>query len=262
MVSYAADLLYKRDARPKNYWENTSGNDAIREFLALDNVDISDKFEALLNGGTITEAVTNALTYDQAYESEGNLWSILLMTGYVTTAHQEDIYEEGHYEVELRIPNKEIVGLFQTAVVDHFKRTLDESKQRTLMNALWTGNTQKASEILSDLLWHTISYMDYHEDYYHAFLTGLFVGRGGYAVQSNKEQGLGRPDIDLRDKKNRRAIIIEAKKSENEDRMEYWCDDALDQIQQNEYAKNLDGYNEVLCYGISFFQKKALVKKR
>lgn len=57
--------------------------------------------------------------------------------------------------------------------------------------------------------------MDYHEDYYHAFVTGIFVGRGGYAVRSNKERGLGRPDVDLRDKKNRRAIIIEAKKSEN-----------------------------------------------
>lgn len=46
------------------------------------------------------------------------------------------------------------------------------------------------------------------------------MGRGGYSVQSNKEWGLGRPDIDLRDKKNRRAIIIEAKKSESGKRME------------------------------------------
>ena len=49
---------------------------------------------------------------------------------------------------------------------------------------------------ISDLLWNTISYNDYQEDYYHAFLAGVFVGRG-YNIESNKEKGLGRPDIIL-----------------------------------------------------------------
>ena len=35
--------------------------------------------------------------------------------------------------------------------------------------------------------------MDYHEDYYHALLSGIFVGPGGYIVHSNKEQGLADP---------------------------------------------------------------------
>ena len=123
------------------------------------------------------------------------------------------------------------------------------------------GCVRIASKIISDLLWHTISYMDYHEDYYHAFLAGLFVGRGGYIVQSNKEHGLGRPDIDLRDKANRRAIIIEAKKSDSAEKMALDCDEAIDQIKKNQYAANMDGYTQIFCYGISFFKKSALVKK-
>jgi hypothetical protein len=43
--------------------------------------------------------------------------------------------------------------------------------------------------------------------------------------------------------------------------MEHWCDEALKQIAENQYAENLNGYTQVLCYGISFFQKTALVKK-
>ena len=73
--------------------------------------------------------------------------------------------------------------------------------------------------MLSDLLWKTISYNDYHEDYYHAFLAGTFTGIG-YEVESNKENGLGRPDIILKDEDNRRAIIIEAKKSKSEEDMD------------------------------------------
>lgn len=103
--------------------------------------------------------------------------------------------------------------------------------------------------------------MGYHENYYHAFLTGIFVGRGGYSVQSNRERGLGRPDVDLRDKKNRRAMIIEAKRSDSEERMEYWCREAFRQIDKKEYAEKLDGYRQILCYGIAFYKKKALVKK-
>jgi hypothetical protein len=101
--------------------------------------------------------------------------------------------------------------------------------------------------------------MDYHEDYYHAFLTGIFVGRG-YAVESNKERGLGRPDIKLIDRRNRRAMIIEAKKSGSADQMEHDCGEALKQIVDQGYARGLDEYR-VYCYGIAFYKKKALVKK-
>ena len=129
------------------------------------------------------------------------------------------------------------------------------------MEALWEGDTETASRIMSDLLWKTISYMDYHEDYYHAFLAGLFVGRG-YETASNKERGLGRPDLQLSDVDNRRAIIIEAKKSDSAAQMEKDCNDALKQIVDQGYAKNLNaGFETILCYGISFFQKSAMIRK-
>ena len=223
--------------------------------------DIASQFETLMNGGTITENITNALTYDEAYTSVGNLWSILLMTGYVTAVRQEeaDGSEEGIRGMELRIPNREVSRIFQKTVVDHFKQTVDQERISALMNALWNGEERSASEILSDLLFETISYMDYHEDYYHAFLAGIFTGRG-YVPQSNKEQGLGRPDVDLRDRRNRRMMIIECKKSDSKNRMEYWCDQAIQQITDREYARKTDGFNTVRCYGISFFEKSAMVK--
>lgn len=79
-------------------------------------------------------------------------------------------------------------------------------------------------------------------------------------MASNRERGLGRPDIDLRDRKNRRAIIIEAKKAESRERLEYWCEEALRQISSREYTENFDGYRQVLRYEIAFYQKTALVK--
>ena len=258
VVSYISDLLYDREAKPRNYWENTSSNDAIKAFFDMPEIDCSEDFETLLNGNAITKPVTDSLTYDVAYGSENNLWSLLLMTGYITADRGAD-YNSDY--VDLRIPNREITNIFKTAVVDHFNRTVDQTELQTLMNALWNGDSTLASEVLSELLWNTISYMDYHEDYYHAFLSGIFVGRGGYIVNSNKERGLGRPDIDLRDKRNRRAIIIEAKKSDKASEMERDCDNALKQIAEKRYADKLEGYRNITCYGVAFYKKTALVKK-
>ena len=161
--------------------------------------------------------------------------------------------------VSLRIPNREIAGIFQDTVMKYFTDHVNADEQKAMMESLWTGDEGAASEAISRLLWQTISYMDYHEDYYHAFLAGIFVGRG-YEVESNRERGLGRPDIQLTDDVNRRVLIIEAKKSDRKENMEHDCKEALQQIMDREYARNLDGYT-VICYGIAFFRKSALVKK-
>lgn len=160
VVSYVSDLLYKENAKPKNYWRNTSGNGVIRDFVGRTDFKVNGKFETLMNGGTITETIANELTYDTLHESERNLWSVLLMTGYLTKAEPE---EDGT-TVQLKIPNTEIAGIFQDSVAGFFQDTLDLTRQRALMDALWSGDEQAASEAMSDLLWKTISYMDYHED--------------------------------------------------------------------------------------------------
>jgi len=254
-ASYVSALLYDTDAEPKNYWRNTSSNGVIKEFVG--RFKVSGKFETLMNGSTITETISDELTYDILHESEQNLWSVLLMTGYLT---KTDPAARGQ-TVALKIPNAEIAGIFQDTVAVHFREKLDVTKQEAMMQALWAGDAETASALMSDLLWKTISYMDYHEDYYHAFMAGLFVDRG-YETQSNKERGLGRPDLQLFDVDNRRAMIIEVKKSDSKANMEKFCDEALKQIVDNEYAKNLDvGFETVRCYGIAFFQKSAMIKK-
>ncbi len=92
-------------------------------------------------------------------------------------------------------------------------------------------------------------------------MTGVLAGLG-YTVFSNRELGLGRPDTVLMCKKARTAIIIETKKSKKEADMENSCKEALNQIVTKKYSQDslLDGYKTILCYGIAFFKKKALVK--
>lgn len=61
-------------------------------------------------------------------------------------------------------------------------------------------------------------------------------------------------------RKNRRAMIIEAKKADREEDMEKMCLEGKQQIIDRKYIKGLKGYRQILCYGISFFEKTALVR--
>ena len=211
-----------------------------------------------MNGGAIRTAISDELTYDLLYSSEQNFWSLLFMTGYLTKVDPE----ETGPTVSLRIPNREVSNIFETTAMQWFCDTLDRTKQKELFAALWSGDATTATEILSDLLWRTISFHDYREDYYHGFLTGTFAG-AGYSVDSNREQGLGRTDLIVRDHDNRRALILEAKKAETEAAMERVCGEALEQIAARRYAEDESfyGYRTILCYGIAFYKKQALLKK-
>ena len=256
VVNYLSALKKRPDARPKNYWRNSSHNGILLTFVKRTDFEVQGKFETLLNNGTITQTISDELTYDAIHSSEDNLWSLLLMTGYITKADPE---EEGE-TVSLRIPNREIATLFEDTVVTLFRNTIDNGLQKTMMEAFWDGDAEGAESAISELLWKTISYNDYHEDYYHAFLAGIFTGLG-YEVESNKAKGLGRPDILLKDRNHRRAIVVEAKHSKKEADLERDCDEALRQIAKERYAEGLYGYRQILCYGVAFYKKQARVKK-
>ena len=256
VMNYMSALKKRENAKPKNYWKNTSHNGILLTFVKRTDFKVRGKFEILMNGGTITQTISDELTYDTLHSSEDNLWSVILMTGYLTKA---DAGEEGE-TVRLKIPNREIASIFEDTVVKLFQDTMDDNCRKDMMEALWRGDEREASEAISNLLWKTISYNDYHEDYYQAFLAGAFVGLG-YEVESNKEKGLGRPDIFLKDDDNRRVIIIETKRSKKEDNLDQDCDRAVSQILSKKYAEGLYGYTQILCYGIAFFQKQARVKR-
>lgn len=195
------------------------------------------------------------MTYDTLHSSEANLWSILYLTGYLT---QAGTGEAG--ETWLKIPNEEIKTIFADTVLSWFGDTVGKMDRRPLFQAFWDGSEEEASKRTEDVLFDTISYFDYKEDYYHAFLMGLFAG-AGYAVESNREYGLGRLDIVIRDRKSRRILILEIKHSRSAQEMEGDCARAFAQIDIGRYARRfLEGYQTVLCYGVAFYKKQCMVK--
>ncbi len=261
VLNHVKALQINLSARPENYWRNTSHNGIIRSFIERKDLAVHDKFETLLSGGCIQEEIEEDMTYDNLHYSEANLWSILYLTGYLTqTEGGENSLETN--KVCLKIPNEEIKTIFADTIAVWFKEEMCKSDREALFSAFWGGRDVEATALVTDILFDTISYFDYKEDYYHAFLSGIFAG-AGYAVESNHEYGLGRPDIVVRDKTNRRIIVIEAKCSKSEKGMIHDCREAFEQMDIEKYVRQfLKGYQKVLCYSVAFYKKECLVKRQ
>ena len=263
VMNYLLELQRNPKAKPVSYWKNTSDNAVIRSFIDYAGSNITGKLETLLAGGTIVQRVDENLTYDYLHSSENNLWSMLYLTGYLTKAREEDYNGKlADGTVALMIPNAEIKEIFETTVVKWFDDSTKKCDRSTLFDAVWNGDSGNLTKEMNVLLRRTISYHDYKEDFYHAFLAGIFTG-AGYMVDSNKEHGEGRSDVVVYDPINSRVAIFEAKYTKSLDKLESECDAALQQIDDRMYAKEYeDDYDQILCYGISFFKKRCMVKKK
>lgn len=263
VMNYIRDLKIDPNARPSSYWKNTSDNAIIRSFIDFAGGNITRKLEILLSGGYIVQRVDDMLTYDYLHSSEDNLWIVLYLTGYLTSVRDEAIagdIPEGMSA--LMIPNEEIREIFETTIIKWFDDTAKGWNRSRLFNAVWTGDAWTVTEEMTKLLRKTISYHDYREDFYHAFLVGIFA-EAGYTVDSNKEHGEGRSDVVIYDEANSRVAIFEAKYSKSAGQLLSECDHAIDQINDRMYAEEYaDDYDEILCYGIAFFKKRCVVKKK
>ena len=152
--------------------------------------------------------------------------------------------------------------IFETTVIKWFDDSTKKWNRNALFDAVWNGDSEDITREMNALLRRTISYHDYREDFYHAFLAGIFTG-AGYMVDSNKEHGEGRSDVVVYDSINARVAIFEAKYTKVLENLESECDTALQQIDDRMYAKEYeDDYDQILCYGISFFKKRCMVKKK
>lgn len=263
VMNYMLELQRDPKAKPISYWKNTSDNAIIRSFIDYAGSTITNKLEILMAGGCIVQRVDENLTYDYLHASEDNLWSTLYLTGYLTRAREADYKGEvPDGMVALMIPNAEIREIFETTVIRWFDDSTKKWNRTALFDAVWRGDSEGMTKEMNALLRRTISYHDYREDFYHAFLAGIFTG-AGYMVDSNKEHGEGRSDVVVYDPVNARVAIFEAKYTKTMENMERECDMALQQIDDRMYAAEYeDDYDQILCYGISFFRKRCMVKKK
>ena len=259
VMNYLRNLQRNPKALPSSYWKNTSDNAIIRSFIDYAGSSITRKLETLLSSGYIIQEINENLTYDYLHSSEENLWSVLYLTGYLSCL-KDDTLSLPARSIALVIPNAEIREIFETTIIQWFDDSARSWNRKPLFDAIWAKNCAAATEEMNRLLRKTISYHDYKEDFYHAFLAGIFAG-AGYTVESNREHGEGRSDVVVYDSENGRVAVFEIKYAQTSASLPTACEAALTQIATRMYAQEFeDDYDQIYCYGIAFFKKRCLIE--
>lgn len=242
------------NADPVSHWGNTSGNDIVKQLIEKAPPNTKNEIEYLLAGNVIEKPIAEDMTYQELYHNINNVWSFLFYTGYLTA--EKITVKNGVHCADLRIPNKEIEYIFINKIREWFtEAAVVEDKGNKIYQLMLMRDTDALEKLLKGILFDSISYMDYSENYYHGIMVGL-LAQTGAILKSNRETGLGRADITLQDSQT--AVIIELKVAESSDKLKFACQEALIQIKEKEYAHE---FNNLDCIkiGIAFYQKSCAV---
>ena len=263
VIRYSKSLCMDEEAKPEDFWSNSSGNAIVRRFIDKADASTKNEIERLIAGEYIEKEISQELTYEELDDKIENLWSVLFTTGYLT---QQGRTDDDRYR--LAIPNKEIRNLFIKKVREWFR---DASKNdgkalEEFCNAFIQKNSQKIEQLFGDYLWNTISIRDTavakekKENFYHGILLGLLGYKSNWIIKSNAESGTGYSDILIEAPDNRTGIVIELKYAENGN-MYKACLDAIKQIEEKDYVGRLkqDGMRNFISYGIACYKKDCKV---
>lgn len=102
------------------YWGNTSSNGVLGDMVrGADDAVMGRLCRLMEPDGTIEAPLDTRVVFPDVGVRSGALWSMLYLSGYVTTNDTEQPDESGMLRC-LRIPNKETSSLYRTEIIGRF----------------------------------------------------------------------------------------------------------------------------------------------
>ena len=275
VINFCSETLHSADPHvfePRNYWANTSSNDAVQEFLGFLDRQDTEKMQTLVDGGSVEIDVNEQLSYgDMKEHRPQDFWTLLLATGYLTLVNSSP-KGTSNTTYTVKIPNREILETFKTNIQAYFSKRNEpvSSLAQTVVRALREGNEKEAMQKISGLLRRYISVRDTatkapSENFYHGFLNGLFAASGSVVdnYKSQPEAGNGYADIVFTTQEGDETIgvVIEVKYTSSVETLRATALAARNQIAQKQYAEYFEnfGCDRIYAYGIAFCSKTCFV---
>jgi Protein of unknown function (DUF1703)./Predicted AAA-ATPase. len=246
------------------YWINSSNNDLIKKLLIKGDKNMKLELEDLIEGKSINKVIDDSIVMSEVEDSNDNIWSFLLLSGYLKAVKTENI--RGRLNCELKIPNEEVHIFYENLIKKWFNETMTNEKYELMLNMLITGEIEIFSGIFKQFVINNLSYFDVSgtepERVYHAFVLGMLISLSDkYEVKSNKESGYGRYDVMLIPKDiSKIGIVIEFKKIDDflKTTIEDGSKAALKQIEDMKYSQELEscGVKNIIKLAIVFKGKE------
>ncbi|EYF01875.1 PD-(D/E)XK nuclease domain-containing protein [Chondromyces apiculatus] len=254
----------------KPYWVQTSTDDILRELVLERGYPVLDELGQLLRGESLTREVNEHISLRDLGTSPQALWSVLLLSGYVTA--RRSWLEEGRLFAELAIPNQELRYVFEQSIASWLSGTpAGEGRLDRMLSAMLTGDTETFAALLSQLALRVLSHHDTGtrepETVYQAFLVGMLVRLlPSHEVTSNRESGLGCYDLLVAPRAaDQPGVVLELKVATgtSEEAVRRALGEALAQVTEKRYVEALHerGAKPALAYAVACHGKQVWVQK-
>lgn len=253
---------------PQAYWVNTGKNEVLEDVLKVATDDITERLETLLQGESVVARIAQNVVYSPLTEDPANIYSLLLMAGYLKTPEKE-LQGDGTCLCEVSIPNREIAAVYKGEILSHLLQigAITQTTANKIAESLYANDLKKLQQAVTEYMGKSISFYDAGtEGFYHGLVLGLVALMDNhYKIKSNRESGDGRYDIGLIPRENKYpGIIMELKWKSglDEESLEALSDEALNQINEKQYDSEMsrDGVGKILKLGIAFSGKKVRIK--
>jgi len=252
---------------PQAYWVNTGKNEVIEKVLKAATEDIIEKLNALLQGESVIVRVDQNVVYRSLAEDPANVYSLLLVAGYLKIRKKE-LLDDGTYICEVLIPNREIAAVYRGEILSHLFQigVITRTTANKIAESLYANDLKKLQRAIAEYMDKSISFYDAGaEGFYHGLVLGLVALMDNhYKIKSNRESGDGRYDICLIPRESKYpGIIMELKWKSGleEEALELLSNEALRQIHDKKYDSemSIEGVGKILKLGIAFSGKKVRI---
>ncbi|HSN98538.1 MAG TPA: AAA family ATPase, partial [Candidatus Nanopelagicales bacterium] len=254
----------------KPYWVQTSADDILRELVLERGYPVLDEMAALLRGEALVREVNEHIALRDLGTSPYALWSLLLLSGYLTA--RRTWQEQGRLFAELALPNLELRHVFEQSIASWLSgTTAGPDRLDQMLSAMLSGDTGTFANLLGQMAMRVLSHHDIGtpepEVVHQVFLLGMLVRLlPSHEITSNRESGLGRYDVLVAPRAaGRPGAVIELKVATGatDASVRAALADGLAQIAAKRYAEALHerGTQPALAYAIACHGKQIWVQK-
>ncbi len=270
VTCYISSLLTSDDpgqVKPEAFWNNTSNNNIITQYMPNLSSDDAQKLQDLVDGRSIKVAIDEGMNYGNFHlDDPAQFWNILVYTGYLTLAKRgtDDVHE-------FRIPNAEVRKCFEKNIQSYYQERggkYSKDYSARIVELLLSGKADDLPAELTRALSTFVSVRDAagkapKENYYHGLLNGILLSAGNLIGNhtSNADSGDGYADIVFTSASQKTGVVIELKYSPERSDLKAKASEALKQIEERDYAAALNSnvVKKVYAWGIAFWHRQCAV---
>ena len=270
VTCYISSLLTSDDpgqVKPEAFWNNTSNNNIITQYMPNLSSDDAQKLQDLVDGRSIKVAIDEGMNYGNFHlDDPAQFWNILVYTGYLTLAKRgtDDVHE-------FRIPNAEVRKCFEKNIQSYYQERggkYSKDYSARIVELLLSGKADDLPAELTRALSTFVSVRDAagkapKENYCHGLLNGILLSAGNLIGNhtSNADSGDGYADIVFTSASQKTGVVIELKYSPERSDLKAKASEALKQIEDRDYAAALNSnvVKKVYAWGIAFWHRQCAV---